>query len=90
MMLASTPLLVSIINSILAGAIVSLLAIQLGVDPGPALLIGTAGFVASLAGWIWYARREIGGVQSKRDTPLFPPRDGQASPIGGDSGAPGE
>jgi hypothetical protein len=72
LMLASTPLLVSILNSILVGAILALLAIQLGAEVGPALLIGAAGFVASMAGWLWYGSREIGKSRAERQAPLFP------------------
>jgi hypothetical protein len=59
MLLASTPLLVSIVNSVLVGAIVAILAMQLGTDAGVAVLVAAAGFVASLAAWAWYGAREI-------------------------------
>lgn len=58
-MLASTPLLVSIVCSIIFGAIVSLLAMQLAVDAAPAVALGAAGFVLSLTAFLLYAGREI-------------------------------
>ena len=72
LMLASTPLLVSVLNAILAGAILALLAIQLDADVGPALLIGAAAFVLTLAAFTWYASREIGKSRAERLAPLFP------------------
>jgi hypothetical protein len=60
MLLASTPLLVSIVNSVLVGAIVAILAMQLGTDAGIAVVFAAIGFAASLAAWTWYGAREIG------------------------------
>jgi len=72
-MLASTPLLVSIVNSILFGAIVSLLAMQLGLDATAAVALGAAGFLGSLLAFFWYAGREIAKARAEH-TPLFPSR----------------
>jgi hypothetical protein len=74
-MLASTPALVSMLNSILVGAILALLSIQLGVAIGPTIVIAVAGFIASLAAWSWYGAREIGKVRNDRTQPRFPTRD---------------
>ena len=74
-MLASTPALVSMLNSILIGAILALLSIQLGVDIGPTIVIAVAGFITSLAAWSWYGAREIGKVQDDRTRPIYPTRD---------------
>ena len=71
--LASTPLLVSIVNSILFGAIVSLLAMQLGLDAPPAVALGAAGFLGSLLAFSWYAGRQIAKEMAEH-TPLFPTR----------------
>ena len=59
MMLASTPLLVSIVNSVLVGAILALLVMQLGGNVAVALLVAAVGFVASNLAWLWYGAREI-------------------------------
>lgn len=58
-MLASTPLLVTVLNSILVGAILALLVLQLGAGIAPALLLGAVGFVATMGAFVWYAGRDI-------------------------------
>ena len=69
--LASTPLLVSIVNSILFGAIISLLAMQLGLDAPAAVALGGAGFLVSLVAFSLYARHEI-AKEIAEHRPLFP------------------
>lgn len=69
--LASTPLLVSIVSSILFGAIISLLAMQLGLDAPAAVALGGAGFVVSLFAFSLYARRQIAKEMTEHK-PLFP------------------
>lgn len=74
LMLSSTPLLVSTLNSILSGTILALLAIQLGADLVPAVLVGVAGFMLALGSLLLYASREIGKAREERAAPMFPTR----------------
>jgi hypothetical protein len=73
-MLASTPLLVTVLNGIIVAAIVALLVLQLGGATLVALAMGAIGFVTFLGGFSWYARRDIGRVVAAHQ-PLFPGRD---------------
>jgi hypothetical protein len=70
-MLASTPLLVTILNAILAGVILALLGIQLGAESGIALAAGAVGFILTVAGFTWYASRDIARAIAEH-RPLFP------------------
>ena len=70
-MLASTPLLVTTLNAILAAAILALLSLQMGADTAPALLIAAAGFALTLGVFVWYAKRDIDRVIGAHQ-PLFP------------------
>ncbi len=73
-MLASSPLLISVINSVLVAAIAALLAVQLGSGTPVALILGVVGFVASFVGHATYARGQI--AEANRDfVPLFPGKD---------------
>ena len=74
LMLSSTPMLVSTLNSILFGVVVALLAMELGTALALAVVIGVAGFFASLAAWLLYGSREIAKAQAEREEPLFPTR----------------
>ena len=69
-MVASTPMMIATLNSILLGAIVSLLAIQLGTPDLGALAIGAAAFVLGWALHTWYARRAIARVRRHYKTTL--------------------
>ncbi len=70
-MVASTPLVVSVLNAVLAAAIVALLVLQLGGSTLLALALGAVAFVVTVALFAWYAKREIAGVIAN-DPPLFP------------------
>lgn len=70
-MLASSPMLVSVLNSVLAGAIVALLALQLAAVTAVAIGLGALGFAIAMAVFNLYARREIGRARSEMK-PLFP------------------
>lgn len=72
-MLASSPMLISVLNSVLAGAIVALAVLQVGGGTLPALGAAVAAFVAAMAAFLAYARRQISGVR-KEFVPLFPTR----------------
>lgn len=70
-MIASGPMLISVINAVLLAAIASLAAVQLGVSGLPALGAGVVGFVLGMAAQLWYARRAI--AKGVRDyEPMFP------------------
>jgi hypothetical protein len=76
-MLASTPILVTMLNGVLAAVIVALLVIQLGGTTGLAIALGVVGFVAVLGAFTWYAGRDIARAVAQY-TPLFPTQ--QAGP----------
>src|SRR6266567_6638992 len=63
-MLAGTPTVVTILNSVLAGAIAAIAALRIGAAPGTALLLGAAGFVITIALETWYSRRGIAKLQA--------------------------
>jgi hypothetical protein len=58
-MVASGPMLVSVVNAALLAAIGALLAVQLGLTGLSVLTVGLIGLVGGLAVQIWYARRAI-------------------------------
>jgi len=70
-MLASTPLLVTVLNAILVAAIVAMIALQVGANTVPALALGGVGFVITIAIFMWYANRDIQRVITAHQ-PLFP------------------
>ncbi len=70
-MLASSPMLLSVLNSVLAGTIVALLALQLAAVSAVAVGLGAAGFIVTMVGFSAYAGREIGRSRSEL-TPMFP------------------
>lgn len=70
-MLASTPLLVTVLDAILVGTILALLVLQLGGSALPAIGLGAIGFAATLGGFTWYASRDFArGIAEHR--PMFP------------------
>jgi hypothetical protein len=78
-MLASSPMLISVLDSVIAGAIVALAVLQLGGGTLVALVGAVVTFVLALLVHFWYARRQIEGVRDE-----FMPRFPSAP-----SGAPG-
>ena len=70
-MVASTPLLVTVINAVLVASIVALLVLQAGGTTILALAFGALGFVATLAVFTWYANRDIKRAIAM-NPPLFP------------------
>jgi hypothetical protein len=70
-MLASTPILVTILNGVLVATIVALLAIQLGGAALIALLLGVLGFAVTVGGFMWYAGRDIARIIAAYE-PMFP------------------
>jgi len=76
-MLASSPMLLSVLNSVLAGTIVALLALQLAAVSAVAVGLGAAGFIVTMVGFSAYAGREISRSRSEL-APMFP--TGEAPP----------
>jgi hypothetical protein len=72
-MLASSPMLISVLNSVLAGAIVALAVLQVGGGTVPAIGAAIVAFILAMAAFLEYARRQISGVR-KEFVPLFPTR----------------
>jgi hypothetical protein len=70
-MIAATPTMIATLNSVLFGAIVSLVSIQLGVPNLGGLAIGAAGFAVSLALHVWYVRHVVARVRASL-VPRFP------------------
>jgi hypothetical protein len=75
--MAATPWLVSVLNSLLAGAIGALLAVQLGAVAGLAVAIGVGLFLAALAVHGLYTRRVLGRLMANY-RPMFPGPDEEA------------
>jgi len=70
-MLASTPLLVTVLNGVLVAGILAIVAIQLGGATGLAVVVGIIGFIATVGAFIWWAGRDIARVIAEY-RPLFP------------------
>jgi hypothetical protein len=64
-MLASSPMLISVLNSVLMGAIVALVVLQVDGGTLPALGAGVIGFLGSMIGFLAYARRQITGARER-------------------------
>jgi hypothetical protein len=82
-MLASSVMLVSVIDSVLVGAIVALAVLQLGGTTLLAVFASIIGFALTMLAFLAYARRQIGGLQRSFET-RFP------SAPAGTTGDPGE
>ncbi|MDQ3689908.1 MAG: hypothetical protein M3406_07745 [Chloroflexota bacterium] len=72
-MLASSPMLISVLNSVLVGAIGALLTLQLGGETPVAVALGAFAFVVAMGGFQAYAGREIRNARG-RNRPMFPSR----------------
>jgi len=70
-MIAGTPTVVMILNSVLAGATTAIAALRIGASPSAALLLGGVGFVIAAAAHAFYARQTIGKAMAAH-RPLFP------------------
>lgn len=62
-MLASTPMLISVLDSVLLGAIVALGVLQAGGGSGLAVVTSIVGFAIGMVALLAYARREIASVR---------------------------
>jgi hypothetical protein len=83
-MLASTPMLITILDAILLGAILSLLVLQLGGSVLLALVLAAIGFVAFMGFFAWYAGRDIARVRAEL-SPRFAPGIQAETPIRSES-----
>jgi hypothetical protein len=70
-LMAATPWLVTVLDSLLIGAIASLVSVQLGATAVATVLIGVVLFLAGMAVHSWWARREITRLMAKH-RPRFP------------------
>ena len=73
--LAGTPTIVTILNSVLTGAIAAIVTVRIGGAPSTTLLVGGVGFlIAIVAQWL-YTRQSIAKLQSAH-RPMFPTPEG--------------
>ncbi len=89
-MLASSPMLISVLDSILFGAIVALLTLQLGGAGMQSVAFGTIAFVAAMTAFLAFAGRQVQRARTEF-TPMAPARggrDGSAVSGGGADGPP--
>jgi hypothetical protein len=70
-LLAATPAVIGVLNSVLAGAIAALAALRLGAATPTVLGLGAVGFVLAMLAQGWYGRRNIARSLSEHG-PLFP------------------
>ena len=69
--LAGTPTVVQILDSVLVGVIAAIATLRIGGAPATVLLVGAAGFVIAVALQTWYVRRNIGKLRAGL-RPVFP------------------
>jgi hypothetical protein len=69
--IAGTPTVVMILNSVLAGAIAAIAASRIGASPGATLLVGGAAFVITAGAHSVYARQTIGRAMAAH-RPMYP------------------
>lgn len=70
-MLAAAPMVVSVLNSVIAGTIAAIAALRMGAATSTALIIGATGFCVAIALQVWYGRGNIAKAQAGY-RPLFP------------------
>src|SRR5438445_7411190 len=73
--LAGTPTIVTILNSVLAGAIAAIAALRIGGAPSTILLAGAVGFLVVLVAHWLYTRQGIAKLQAGLH-PMFPSPEG--------------
>ena len=81
-MLASSVMLVSVIDSVLVGAIAALAVLQLDGSTLLAVFVSIVGFALTMLAFLAYARRQIGGLQQSFET-RFPSAPGGADEVAG-------
>lgn len=75
-MFAAAPMLVSVLNSVIAGTIAAIAALRMGAATSAVLVVGTIGFFAAIVLQTWYARRDIARARAGY-RPLFPSPEGE-------------
>lgn len=71
---AATPTLVSVLNAVVAAAVVALGAIQLGFPSGPAIMVGTVVAVIGFVVWSYFVREHAMQVMKSHE-PAFPTKE---------------
>lgn len=71
---AATPTLVSVLNAVIAAAIVALGAIQIGLPAGPAILAGAVVAVVGFVAWSYVVRRHVMQLMESH-RPVFPAKE---------------
>jgi hypothetical protein len=67
----AVPGVVAVLDSVVAGAAAGIAGVEIGLGVAGAVVLGSAFFCASIAYFIWWARRTIEGWSAEYD-PLFP------------------
>ena len=75
-MVAGTPTVVSMLNSVLTGAIAAIAALRIGGAPSTVLLVGGVAFLTALAAHWIYTRQGIAKLQAALH-PMFPTPEGK-------------
>lgn len=70
-LLAATPMVISVLNSVIAGVIAALVALRMGASPPSTLGLGVFGFVLTVTLHVWSVRKTIAKAQAGY-RPLFP------------------
>ena len=70
-MVAGTPTVLTILNSVLAGVIASVAAVRVGFGTSATLGVGVLGFAVAMVLQEWYAQKSIAKAQFGKH-PLFP------------------
>jgi hypothetical protein len=78
----STPGVVATVDSVVAGAAVGITGLGLGLGTGGSLVLGGAGFLLSMAAFVFWARRIVASWSGQLD-PLFPTPPEPDRPRGG-------
>ena len=75
-MLAAAPMVVSVLNSVIAGIIAAIAALRIGAATSTALVVGAIGFIVAIALQSWYAQSNIANARASY-RPLFPSSEGE-------------
>jgi hypothetical protein len=75
-MLAAAPMVVSVLNSVIAGIIAAVAALRMGAATSTAAVAGAIGFFVAIALQSWYARGNIASARASY-RPLFPSPEGE-------------
>src|SRR5437899_4936719 len=76
--LAGTPTVVSVLNSVLAGAIAAIAALRIGAPSSTVLVVGAVVFVIAVAAERWYAQRALAKIQAGHRPMFTTPKAGSS------------